>query len=174
MAAPAGAAASSGTATTGLAAAHPSILAPSGRWAKAAVGTGGAASKGGAEGDAKNEGVAPTLAAAAAGGAPTAAAASSEKPAAATPTAPTPAESEEELVEETGTADVEMEQAVEDSIRKLPEEDQRRIRNVLRTKGRRGGDDGEDTEGDSRRRERERSPRPTNKKIGGDNEEDEV
>ncbi len=70
--------------------------------------------------------------------------------------------------------DVEMEQAVEDSIKKLPEEDQRRIRSALKTKGRRRGDDEDDANDDSRRRDRERSPRPTNKKLGGEAEEDEV
>jgi hypothetical protein len=75
--------------------------------------------------------------------------------------------SDDELVE--ATEDSAMQVDIEESISKLPARDQRRLRAALRmggggggrSAGGGGGDEGTGAEEDSRRQERERSPRPT-------------
>ncbi len=72
-------------------------------------------------------------------------------------------ESEAEMEEETNGAGGAMSIEIESSLAKLPEHDQRRLRDALRRGGGRdtNGDAGDGAEEGDGRRERERSPRPT-------------
>ncbi len=85
--------------------------------------------------------------------------------AAATPAAAADSETEQELVADAGDGDAPMAMDIEQSLAKLPEQDQRKLRAAL---GRRGGLLNRQSDGQagrdeqaSRRGERERSPRPT-------------
>ncbi len=158
---------------TGLTAAAPASLAPQGRWAKGPqtagllANMGGAASAGSGAGGTVDATITTTtsthLAAA------PAAAAATGKPAAPTPVGTAAAESEEELLEDSGAADGQMEVDVENSICKLPAEDQATLRQALKARGgisrRRRSDDDDSARG----RDRERSPRLAKK--GGSEQE---
>ncbi len=146
--------------------AAPAFLGSQGRWAaKGHQATGAAASQtGAAGGTAGNVGAdgaaaAATVAATRADGTAAAASTAANAPAAPTPVAQEAAESEEELVGDEAGEDGHMEVDVESSIKKLPMEDQAKLRRALKSRGgigRRGRED--DADGD-RGRERERSPR---------------
>ncbi len=161
------------TPAAGPATAAPSFLGPQGRWAKGPLATGTVANHGGATvgstGAAGTDDATTTAAATATPATTTAAAAAAGAPAAPTPRVPAAAESEEELVEETGDADVQMDGDVETSISKLPKEVQAKLRRALKSRGgiRRGDRGGDADEG--RSRDRERSPRLAKK---GGNEDD--
>ncbi len=173
---PAGQQAAPQPSTTTSSIASPIVLAPHGRFAKAAgkpphsppqaptpaavhAETTGGSSSGGATGGCVPQPATPV------GGGASGDQAEAGAGAAATPAAAADCGAEQELLADPGDGDAAVAMDIEQSLAKLPEQDQRKLRAAL---GRRGGlvnrkpegQTSRDEEG-SRRGERERSPRPT-------------